>query len=79
MHKVPPKLIEGHNVRNGFAARLDAELLVIVSNTKVLSVNCCDGYSELVWVHLGQLRNVGGVGSSLIQLYFCIHFFYDAN
>jgi hypothetical protein len=42
MNKVSSELIEGHNVRDGLAARLDTELLVVISYREMLSIYSSD-------------------------------------
>ena len=65
---------ETHHVSYGFGTGLNAEMVVDVAYTVLLTVDCADVGREDVWVLGFELRDVGGVFAALDVFYYSVDF-----
>jgi hypothetical protein len=74
VHVLRPKFIKPNQVTDRLAARLNAELLLTVTNREMLAIDSSHWNTELLGVHLGQLRDISGIVATFVWLNFLVNF-----
>jgi len=76
LHFLLSQILYCNTVANRLARRLHRKLLFSISKLDVLSIDCMDWNTPIIWVSIGQLWNVIGILTTSVILTLFKEFFY---